>query len=297
MWSADPVIQNPFNLQCYNRYSYCVNNPLRYTDPTGYNPELAMGGVAIVAAVCVGAIAYVSAPPATQAQMRDACQTAVSLAANKLSKAADNIAHTAKSVGSSTVEALSSLKPSGAGVDQYSESGNQIMTAIHAIRNYLSSGNQAASKETSAAGKQVDTAPKPEAEKAAPKDKTSGGGVSPNPDDKGKQTSTQTQTRQKPGADGGTATITTERDSDGNAISRTHTVTNDGAVVHQHQEHIGSSGSDVRLPDEWTGTKTINDTHHVDHGPRLDPEPTSPPAPPTLQPTITPTEQQKLQQQ
>jgi RHS repeat-associated protein len=32
----DDVIQDIFNPQTYNRYSYCVNNPLRYTDPTGH---------------------------------------------------------------------------------------------------------------------------------------------------------------------------------------------------------------------------------------------------------------------
>ncbi|MCP3921086.1 MAG: RHS repeat-associated core domain-containing protein [Desulfobacterales bacterium] len=34
--SADPVIQAPYNTQSYNRYSYCFNNPLSYTDPSGY---------------------------------------------------------------------------------------------------------------------------------------------------------------------------------------------------------------------------------------------------------------------
>jgi len=34
--SADKYIQAPFNLQSYNRYSYVLNNPLTYTDPTGY---------------------------------------------------------------------------------------------------------------------------------------------------------------------------------------------------------------------------------------------------------------------
>lgn len=33
--SPDPYIQNPSNPQNYNRYSYCLNNPLKYTDPTG----------------------------------------------------------------------------------------------------------------------------------------------------------------------------------------------------------------------------------------------------------------------
>ncbi|MBW8184280.1 toxin TcdB middle/N-terminal domain-containing protein [Shewanella nanhaiensis] len=33
---ADPFIQAPSNLQNYNRYSYVLNNPLTYTDPSGY---------------------------------------------------------------------------------------------------------------------------------------------------------------------------------------------------------------------------------------------------------------------
>ena len=34
--SADTFIQSPLNLQSYNRYSYVLNNPLSYTDPTGH---------------------------------------------------------------------------------------------------------------------------------------------------------------------------------------------------------------------------------------------------------------------
>ncbi|MFA6409526.1 MAG: RHS repeat-associated core domain-containing protein [Gammaproteobacteria bacterium] len=35
--SADPSVQMPTNLQSLNRYSYCVNNPLRYVDPNGFD--------------------------------------------------------------------------------------------------------------------------------------------------------------------------------------------------------------------------------------------------------------------
>jgi RHS repeat-associated protein len=34
--SADPHIQSPYSTQSYNRYSYVSNNPLKYTDPSGY---------------------------------------------------------------------------------------------------------------------------------------------------------------------------------------------------------------------------------------------------------------------
>lgn len=34
--SADPNIQSPSNSQSYNRYSYVLNNPYKYTDPSGY---------------------------------------------------------------------------------------------------------------------------------------------------------------------------------------------------------------------------------------------------------------------
>ena len=35
--SPDPIIQDPYNILNYNRYSYCMNNPLKYTDPSGYS--------------------------------------------------------------------------------------------------------------------------------------------------------------------------------------------------------------------------------------------------------------------
>ena len=34
--SVDRYVQNPSNSQNFNRYAYCLNNPLKYTDPSGW---------------------------------------------------------------------------------------------------------------------------------------------------------------------------------------------------------------------------------------------------------------------
>jgi len=55
MLQADPFIQFPTNTQSYNRYSYVLNNPLGYTDPSGY---FSLKDVFKIAAVV--AISYVT---------------------------------------------------------------------------------------------------------------------------------------------------------------------------------------------------------------------------------------------
>lgn len=57
--SADPQIQDPLNLQSYNRYAYVMNNPLGYTDPSGY---LRIFGIKITPRVIVAA-AFPAHPP------------------------------------------------------------------------------------------------------------------------------------------------------------------------------------------------------------------------------------------
>jgi RHS repeat-associated protein len=37
--SADPFVPQPHSSQSFNRYSYVLNNPFRYTDPSGFGPE------------------------------------------------------------------------------------------------------------------------------------------------------------------------------------------------------------------------------------------------------------------
>jgi len=42
--SPDNQVQAPENTQSYNRFSYCFNNPLKYTDPTGWLGSNTMNG-------------------------------------------------------------------------------------------------------------------------------------------------------------------------------------------------------------------------------------------------------------
>ena len=43
--SPDPYVQAPYNSQNYNRYSYCWNNPLKYTDPDGEWIHIVIGAL------------------------------------------------------------------------------------------------------------------------------------------------------------------------------------------------------------------------------------------------------------
>ena len=42
----DAFVQDPTNTQCYNRYGYASNNPLKYNDPSGNAlPALALAAI------------------------------------------------------------------------------------------------------------------------------------------------------------------------------------------------------------------------------------------------------------
>ena len=53
--SPDPHVQDPYNTQSFNRYSYTSNNPLKHKDPTGFFFMFALG---IFAAVATAAVTY-----------------------------------------------------------------------------------------------------------------------------------------------------------------------------------------------------------------------------------------------
>ena len=62
-FSPDNYVQMPDNSQNFNRYSYCLNNPLKYTDPSG---ELAWF-VPVIAGAIIGAYAGASIQSGTAA--------------------------------------------------------------------------------------------------------------------------------------------------------------------------------------------------------------------------------------
>ena len=55
--SPDNYVQEPENSQSFNRYSYCLNNPLKYTDPSGSSFILAFAIGGAIGAYCAGMLA------------------------------------------------------------------------------------------------------------------------------------------------------------------------------------------------------------------------------------------------
>ena len=74
---ADPIVQDPYNTQSLNRYSYVMNNPLSYTDPTGYS-RLRKGAWRQIAAI---AITIYTAGAASAAMAASSAASAISGAA------------------------------------------------------------------------------------------------------------------------------------------------------------------------------------------------------------------------
>ncbi len=85
--SADLIVQNPTSLQCFNRYSYVMNNPLSLTDPSGFSAETEEQRKARLAAEANargqiiserGILGYIVAGESAQSMISNAGNSAVS---------------------------------------------------------------------------------------------------------------------------------------------------------------------------------------------------------------------------
>ena len=55
--SPDNYVQMPYFSQSFNRYSYCLNNPLKYVDPDGENPIVIGAIIGAIAGAYIGGVA------------------------------------------------------------------------------------------------------------------------------------------------------------------------------------------------------------------------------------------------
>ncbi|MFH0769583.1 MAG: RHS repeat-associated core domain-containing protein [Chloroflexota bacterium] len=62
--SPDTIVPQSANPQALNRYSYVLNNPLRYTDPTGYDVNWWVVGGGVTLLVAGGILCWYLAPVA-----------------------------------------------------------------------------------------------------------------------------------------------------------------------------------------------------------------------------------------
>jgi RHS repeat-associated protein len=105
--SADEVVPDWFNSQSLNRYAYCVNNPLKYKDPTGHlfglDDAFAVA-VGVIAAKAIGfAVGYLGVKAAEKAATMKSDSTTKQNANKNVNSA---LASAAKTSGVSTIAAL-----------------------------------------------------------------------------------------------------------------------------------------------------------------------------------------------
>ena len=129
---ADTIVPQPGNPQALNRYSYALNNALRYTDPTGHSPQCAFmagGGPlgAIAALVCEIGYAAISYWPQIQALATDVAQFAASGQGQLALQHAQQVDAAVKQAAANTSNAGNTAGPGGLGPNDPWDKFNQLL--------------------------------------------------------------------------------------------------------------------------------------------------------------------------
>jgi len=113
---ADPVVQFPTNTQSYNRYSYVLNNPLKYTDPSGYFLKKLFKNKVfrVVAAVVIAYVTYGAASEWSAAMLSTTTTTTASVTVGGAGTFAGGVATTASVTTSVTTLSTAGAIASGA---------------------------------------------------------------------------------------------------------------------------------------------------------------------------------------
>jgi RHS repeat-associated protein len=312
--SPDPILQNPGYTQSHNRYSYCLNNPLKYTDPSGYSYKPddwnKFGGVVsmtfgfgpgLSGRLGPGSGNHWSDNKDYSSEYRNLMLMSSNTFNNMYGSGASDIGNGLLSNSYSLnqwrqgLTSINTVRQEGGYYIQGSTVGtssSQILIRSDGVdyANDLSGGEIMFVRVNVAAGKGgsgwldnlqtgLDVAGIADptglvdlgnALIYAGRGQWGNAGISalaiiPYIGDLGKAgrlgakatgLSYELIHRAAKGADGGLSRHVIER-LDGEIISKTHQVFNDGKIIHQHQNHIGTYGTIRTFPEEWLLFPTI----------------------------------------
>lgn len=270
--SADPFVQAPDNGQSYNRYSYVLNNPTNLTDPSGFQwGDLRTTSPADQDDPCAHSTCDFVKFPMHHSNLNGQNTAAGRGASNRGNSNQSADATPDKYVQGSVLVGQSSANPEVQvivdaktlnpenKVERKYGTTDQVMGQWmdFDLINQLGKSAGASDRQLFWLGMvSMIGNPKQLVEKGAKK-------------------ITQKILRRKSLGKDGAESIQIIEKLDEEMISRTHKVTKDGNILHQHQNHTGKYGGERQFPDEWTGTKTTN-APYENVPPSFPPEPIPP---------------------